>query len=97
MVRQSDVRQLPRLIVRFFCRWPTRDHETFDWDRAVMTCTIPIRCHCGAPAIAISPGRAPAISEASDIMVDRGEPIAGRCLEHWPMLRGFQQELRFNV
>jgi len=56
---------------------------------------IPDLCPCGSGQhpIAIDPGDAPEISEASDILVTRGRPVTCRCLACWPAAINFQQEL----
>ncbi len=45
-------------------------------------------CRCGSrDVVAVSPGHPTEISPATDIMVKRGEPVVGRCLACWPVLR----------
>lgn len=53
-----------------------------------------LRCACGSTEIVcVDPGSAPVISEASDIMVGRGQPPRATCLACWLPLRGYQQSL----
>lgn len=55
---------------------------------------VELRCACGSvEVVCLAPGSVPAISPASDILVDPGEPVRALCLACWPMLRGYQQEL----
>lgn len=54
-----------------------------------------LRCHVcdSADVVCISPGSPAQISEASDIMTDRGESVRGLCLRCWLPARGYQQTL----
>jgi len=54
-----------------------------------------LRCfECGATDIvSIAPGHESVISESTDIVVDRGQPVRATCLSCWLPAQGYQQTL----